>query len=426
MTKVLMETYGCTLNGADSDIMQTILEREGFEVIRKHADNNDNYDYIVINTCTVKKPTEQKIVERIRKYSTYGNRLVVAGCLASANREIIRKVAPRAGIISTTNIAKIAEALRPDGKDAPYESVKYGRIDKAGMLGANGNVIARIPISEGCLSSCSFCETKYARGPLKSFDRKLILKAVEMSLRNGAREIDLTSQDVGAYGRDTGTDIAELAEDVCDIEGDFKVRVGMLNPEHLPGYIDGLKKAYANKKMYKFIHLPVQSGSDRILRDMNRRYTIREFADMTKEFKNSVNGISIATDMIVGYPTETEKDFQQSLQLIEELKFSRTNISRFGAMEHAPASKLEQIDSIIVKRRASDMHRIARHYEMTALKEGLGEKVEILTTEYNGKSVLGRDGAYRQIALLGNGVKIGETVTANVYGNSPVCLLARV
>ncbi|MGA3021182.1 MAG: MiaB/RimO family radical SAM methylthiotransferase, partial [Candidatus Micrarchaeales archaeon] len=282
---MVIETYGCTLNQSDSEMMGALLEQEGYLVHHGECGVKEDYDYVILNTCTVKPPTEQKILHRIKELRGYGSRLIIAGCMASANSDMIAKLAPKAGIVTTSNTAKISEALSciESGGRAVFD--KYSIVDKPAFFKTNGSVIAKIPISEGCLSNCSFCETKFARGPLHSFSESAILKAVEADVSKGAKEIELTSQDCGAYGLDKKTNITELVRKVSNLDGDFRIRIGMLNPEHLRRYFDELLECYKDEKVYKFIHLPAQSGSDRVLHDMNRNYTVNEFEEYVREFR---------------------------------------------------------------------------------------------------------------------------------------------
>ena len=419
MAKVVIETYGCTLNQADSRIMGHILKENGYEV--EYGKYEGNADYLIVNTCTVKSPTENKIIYRLRKLKGLGKKLIVAGCLASADTQKVINIVPDASIITTSNVNKIADVLKfiENGKNVVIDS--YNRIDKLQYGLENNSVIARIPISEGCLSNCSFCETKFARGPLNSFSEELILRAVKNAVEQGSKEIELTSQDIGAYGADRKTNIAELLKKVVEIEGSFKVRVGMLNPEHLHKYFDELLEAYKSEKVYKFFHLPVQSGSNKILRDMNRRYTVEDFASYVSEIRKKLNA-SIATDIIVGYPTESEDDFEKSVELIKEIRPEVVNISKFGARPHAPASRLKQLSGKTIKERSIILSRIAREIEFNERNKHVGERREVLITEKNRKSYTGRDNAYNEIAVLGQ-VNLGESVEVEITGNSAACFV---
>ena len=427
MPSALIETYGCTLNRADSQIMEGLLKKQGLSVENGRFEDADSHDYIIINTCTVKTPTEQRILDRIEKASKKGSRLIVTGCMASANADRIRRVAPNASIVTTSNVHRITDAIESIEKSGTVDFSAYSKVDKLVHAAPANGVIARIPISEGCLSSCSFCETKFARGPLNSFSDELILKAVELSVRKGSKEIELTSQDVGAYGLDRKTNIGRLLSDISSIEGDFRVRVGMLNPEHLHKYIDELISGYKDGRIYRFIHLPLQSASNRILGEMDRRYTIEQFCDHLSELRSKIPDISIETDMIVGYPGESAGEFAESMEFIRKFRPTFTNVSRFGARPHARASKLEQLAAEVVKERSSGMSRLARSVQKEDLKRLVGIRESALVTEENAKSLVARDDSYRIIALdKACGARIGERVVVEAYANTSVCLLGRI
>jgi MiaB-like tRNA modifying enzyme len=424
MAKVTIETYGCTLNQADSRIMGNILKQKGLEVKygRINVDKTPNDEYFIVNTCTVKNPTEQKILYRLGKLKGLGNHLIVAGCLASASPEKVLKVAPLANIISTSNVHKVAEVIGSAKSGSNMMLNKYSKIDKLAFGIDNNTIIARIPISEGCLSNCTFCETRFARGPLNSFSEESILQAVKDAVKNGAKEIELTSQDVGAYGIDKRTNIAELLDKIIEIEGMFKVRVGMLNPEHLHRYFDELLDAYANEKIYKFFHLPVQSGSSKVLKEMRRNYTIEDFKDYVNKIREKT-GASIATDIIVGYPTETDADFEKSVELVREIKPEVVNVSKFGARPHAPASRLVQLSEKVTKERSIVLSRTVREIEFEQKKKHIGMQTKVLITEKTEKSFAGRDMFYNEVAVLGDGIKLGDFVNVKITSNSSACLI---
>ncbi|MGC9099072.1 MAG: tRNA (N(6)-L-threonylcarbamoyladenosine(37)-C(2))-methylthiotransferase [Candidatus Micrarchaeia archaeon] len=422
MPKVVIETYGCTLNQADSRIMGSILKENGYEV--EYGRYEGEGDYLIVNTCTVKSPTENKILYRLGKLGKLGKRLIVAGCLATASPEKVMKVAPQASIISTSNVHKIAEAIKFASDNKQVIMNAYERTDKLAYGIDNNSVIARIPISEGCLSNCTFCETKFARGPLNSFSEEVILKAIENAVAKGAKEIELTSQDTGAYGLDRKTNIAELLNKIVDIEGEFRIRVGMLNPEHLHRYFDDLIEAYKSEKVYKFFHLPVQSGSNKVLREMQRRYTVEEFLNYAKEIRKRL-GASIATDIIVGYPTESEEDFDKTIELVKELKPEVVNVSKFGARPHAPASRLPQLPENVIKERSVILSRIVRELEFSEREKHIGEVRKVLITEKNEKSFAGRDEFYNEIAVFGEGLDIGKFVNTKISANSFACFIGK-
>lgn len=424
--RTYIKTYGCTLNQADSDIMRSLLESEGVET----AGGMDGADVVVLNTCTVKRPTEQRILDEIGRLAKGNRRLVVAGCMASANADLVRRRAPGASIVSTQNIHRIADAVREtyDGNRVTYS--KNGGIDKLELFSPGSGAIARVPVSEGCLSSCSFCETKFARGTLNSFSEDLIVRAVENSVRKGAMEVQLTSQDMGAYGADRGTNIAELMKRISRIDGDFRVRIGMLNPDHLGKYIDGLIEAFnSDSRFYRFLHLPVQSGSDAVLESMGRRCGTGTFKEYVRKLREQVEGMAIETDIIVGYPTETEADFGKTLDFIGEVRPDVTNISRFGKREHARASRMRQLSAEAVKARSLRLSRAVRALQKSLNSSYVGNSVSALMTESTGKSLNGRTDSYKQVVVPrngGDGMGIGSHMDLCVYAASCNVLYGRV
>jgi MiaB/RimO family radical SAM methylthiotransferase len=245
-----------------------------------------------------------------------------------------------------------------------------------------------------------------------------------MSIEKGAKEIELTSQDTGAYGLDRKTNITELVSKVSDLDGDFRIRIGMLNPEHLNRYFDELIACYSNEKVYKFLHIPVQSGSNRVLKEMKRRYTIEEFDERVKEIREKVEEISIATDVIVGYPTESDEEFRETLDLLNRIRPEITNVSKFGVRPHSPASKLKPLGSRIVKERSTVTSRLVRSIQHEQRSALVGRTERVLITERNKRSLTGRDECYREVAVVKGFVDLGAFINVRIVSSSSGCLIA--
>ncbi len=415
--RAYIRTYGCTLNQADSDIVSSVLEADGIKVSASEKDA----DVVVVNTCTVKNATSQKILYKLSQLEQSGKRVVVTGCMASANRNLIERYAPKASIVTAPNAARIAEAV---GSAERVVLDSYSKTDRLEMYRPGSGTIARIPISDGCTSSCTFCETRYARGALNSFPERLILKAIEGSVANGAKEIQLASQDTGAYGLDRNTDIARLMHAITDIEGNFKVRVGMLNPEHLHRCFDGFREALCSQRFYRFVHLPVESGSNQVLKAMGRHYTVEEFEGYVERLRSTVPGVAVETDIIVGFPTETESDFNDTVGFIRRCKPEVTNISRFGARPHAQSSRMAQNSAKTINSRSRELSKVVRSVQSETNSSLIGSSMEVLITESNSKSMNGRNRSYRQVVVPSGkemGLELGGTynmlikaVSANV------------
>lgn len=395
IVRIHIKTYGCTLNQADSDIIASVLD-DGMNEFSASADDSD---IVIMNTCTVKRATSQKILYELSKLQKAGKRVVVTGCMAGANQDIIKKYSPEASIVTTSNIPAMPHAVLAVVSGQQVMLTKYRKDDRLAYYNPNGSKIARIGVSDGCISNCSFCETKFARGPLNSFEERRILDAIRYSVARGAKEIQLTSQDMGSYGLDRKTNIAELMSKISDIEGDFKVRVGMLNPEHVHRYLDEFISALQSEKFYRFIHIPVQSGSDRVLRHMRRACTVSEFEGHVNEIRSHLPDSTIETDIIVGYPTETESDFELTLDMIKRLKPDVTNISKFGPRPHAQASELEQRPQSVINARSIKLSRVVRSVQHELNDRHIGRSMPIMITEETEQSYNGRSRSYKQVVI---------------------------
>ncbi|MCI0503193.1 tRNA (N(6)-L-threonylcarbamoyladenosine(37)-C(2))-methylthiotransferase [Candidatus Micrarchaeota archaeon] len=413
MVKVHIETYGCTLNQADSDIMHAIL-RTSHEM----APSNAHADVVVINTCTVKGATENKIFERIRKLETGNRKLVIAGCLA-ANIPKIRKYCPRAPIVTPSSLMHISEAVddalagRPMLYSAPESKEGLPRILTA--------PICRIPINDGCVSSCHFCQTRLARPFLRSYTPKTVVKWMNDAVLGGAREIQLTSQDSGAYGLDIKTNLLTLLDAIANddssgrVEGaDYLVRLGMINPEHAKRMLPGILDALRGPRFYKFLHVPVQTGSEKVCREMNRDHTVRDFYDIVGAVRGAFPEASIATDIIVGYPTETEEDFEETLELVRRSKPEVVNVSKFSPRPGTAAKGLKEIPNLIVKRRSEVASALTKEITKERRMRYVGRRLRVLVSEKE-KDFKGRAVNYHQVVVKGFSGKLGDFVDVDIY-----------
>ena len=286
-------------------------------------------------------------------------------------------------------------------------------------------VIGIVPIASGCVDHCAYCSVKLIKGHIYSYPKEKIIEEIKKNLKNDCREIWLTSQDNGSYGLDEGEyKLIDLMKEILKIRADFKVRLGMLNPRHALQMLDGLIEIYQDNKMFKFIHLPVESGNNEILTLMRRKYNVFEYKSMIDKLRNKVENITIATDMIAGFPTENEIQFHDSLQLISEIKPDILNISRFHPRPNTRAAKLKQIEGSKIKQRSREMtllfHKIAEKQN----QKWLNWEGEVLV-DSKGKygTFIGRNFAYKQVILRGNfelgykvKVKIKETTMHYLIG----------
>ncbi len=398
MVRVHVESYGCTRNRADGEIMEAILVRSGYEL----AETPESADYVVVNTCAVKDPTEKHMRERIKELIDSGKRVIVTGCLTHVNPSAID---PRvSGILGVKSIDRIAEAIDVAERGRKLISVEGWRersIDKLELprLWKSG-VAFVVPISEGCLNACTYCATRFARGVLKSYRPELVVRWVKEALARGYREIQLSSEDTGCYGFDIGTNLAKLLDEITAIEGDFRVRVGMMNPNHAIKILDELIEAYGSGKVYKFLHLPVQSGDNEILRRMGRNYTVEEFEEIVREFRRKVPGLNLNTDIIVGFPGETDEAFENTLGLVKRVRPDKINVSRYSPRPGTIAAKWKQLPGWKVKERSRLLHRLRLQIAYEINRSYVGKTLEVLVHGAGKKGgTEGRTFNYKEIIL---------------------------
>ncbi len=359
MKKIYASVFGCPSNIADYEIALGLLKQTGFEIV----ESAEAADLNIIFTCIVKNPTEQRMVRMIQELTKPGKPLIVAGCMPKTSHRTIEKINPSASLVGPDSIEHIVDVAcgALNGKKIIFVSDE--RKPKLGLPRIRKNkTVGIVPISIGCLSQCSYCAVKFARGRLQSYPIEKIVEEVGKLVKESCAEIWLTSQDNGCYGFDTETNLAALLKKVCLVDSKFKIRVGMMNPAYVKNekLLNGLVEAYKNEKVMKFLHLPVQSGSDRILRLMKRGYTVAEFEKIVERFRKEIPDLFLSTDIIIGFPGETEKDFQATIKLLKKVKPNKVNVSKFGARPGTEASKMKQLDIKIINERSKRLHRIVK------------------------------------------------------------------
>ncbi|MEW6035150.1 MAG: tRNA (N(6)-L-threonylcarbamoyladenosine(37)-C(2))-methylthiotransferase [Candidatus Micrarchaeota archaeon] len=398
MARVYIETYGCTLNQADSDIMRALL-KERHELV----ETEEQSDVVILNTCTVKGATENKILERIRRLEGGGRKLVIAGCM-SANEKKLRRFAPRSPILGTSSLKWAPSAV--DDALAGKAAIHKVYESKDGLPKLMTAPLCRIPISEGCVSSCHFCQTKLARPFLRSFSPKTVSRWISGALNGGAREIQLASMDSGAYGIDLRTNLVSLMEAIAADDSherpswEFLVRLGMINPDHAKRMLPGILRALAHPRFYKFLHAPVQTGSEKVCREMNRDHTVSDFTEIAAAMRSAMPDATLATDIIVGYPTETEDDFKATLRLLQNTKPETVNLSKFSPRPGTKAREMKQLPGSEIKRRSEEAAALIRSLGWERRKRFIGRTCRVLMTEKE-KDFKGRDINYNQVVVKG-------------------------
>lgn len=413
LKKIFFASFGCASNLADSEIMKGLLAKE-FEFV----ENLDESDLIIINTCVVKNPTEKRMIHKIKEFTKTGKPLIVAGCMPKTRRELIEKINPKASMIGPDSIEKIVEVVKGTIEGKKLVFLKDLRKPKLCLPRIQKNPIIRIiQIAEGCAwQKCSYCIVKFARGRIFSYPLDLIKKEAEQAIKEGNKEIWLTSQDTSSYGFERGRlDLPLLLKEICNIEGKFFVRVGMMNPLFAKKILDDLIQAYKNEKIFKFLHLPLQSGSNRILELMERGYSAEEFLKIVEKFKRAFPNLTLSTDVIVGFPSETEEDFEKTLEVVKKAEPDIINISKFGARKGTKAAEMKQVEEEAKEERVKKLLEIFKQISLKNNEKWVGWKGEVLIDEVGKKgSFVGRNFSYKPIVLRTEEEIFGKFVEVEV------------
>lgn len=406
--RVWIEAYGCSANIADSQAIAGALSANGFQIAKR----NEQRDLNIIVTCSVKDTTEHKMMSRIKALSATEKPLIIAGCLAKTESEKLQKQYSGASFLGPRSLTKsvaCGKAALRGIKSMELEDVD-GR-EKLSIPRVRLNpIVSIIQIAVGCLSECSFCQTKLAKGQITSYRIGDIIHAVEKDASEGCREIWLSSTDNGCYGFDIGTNLVELLRKCELTAGDFRIRIGMMNPMYLRSLKEGLiQLLQGSDRIFRFLHIPVQSGSERILRSMKRGHTVDTYRDVVKSFRESCPDITIGTDIIVGYPGESERDFEDTLDLISESKPDIVNCSRYGARPGTSAALLGgRLTTEVVKSRSGRLHELVRKISLEQNKKWIGWRGSIVVDEVNPDFVQGRNYAYKPIFIRKGELSVGS------------------
>ena len=413
MAKIWVEAYGCSASFADSEMISGLVVNGGHTL----AENENDSDLSVIVTCSVKDVTAHKMIHRIKKLKS--NPLVVAGCLPKAEQSTVEKFSSKASLLGPNSLGKTLDVINSTLNGIRKIEIADTDVSKIGLPKIRLNpAVGIIEIASGCMSECTFCQTKIAKGDLQSYRVGDIVRQVQHEIEDGCVEIWLTSTDNGCYGFDIGSSLPELVQNVSDIEHDFMIRVGMMNPMYLPRIKDNLLESFANDRVFKFLHIPVQSGSDKVLKDMKRLHTSKIFYDVNSAFRERFDRFTIATDIIVGFPTETEEDFARTVDLINETRPDVVNLSRYSARPGTKAAQMEQMDVVEVKRRSKIVFDMAKEISQQRNEEWIGWKGEVLFDEVSDGITKGRNFAYKQI-VIDDKVRLGKKVIVKIDGAAP-------
>ena len=383
--KYFIKTYGCQMNEHDSEVIAALLEKMGF----KSVDDYLEADLVLLNTCSIRENAHNKafgMLGRLKHLKSKKKDLIigVCGCMAqeaSVIEEILDNYKYVDFVVGTHNLYElprvINEAITSSRQQIEVYSRESDLVEGVPVIRAN-NYKAYVNIIYGCDKFCTYCVVPYTRGRERSREKEDILKEIDELIKDGYKEVTLLGQNVNAYGKDLYDDynLGNLLEDIA-LKDIPRIRFMTSHPWDFTDKMIEVIGKYPN--IMPSVHLPVQSGSSRILRLMGRRYTRESYLELFHKIKDTVDGVSISTDIIVGFPGETEEDFKETLSLVEECKYDNAFTFIFSKREGTPACKLEDNTSLDEKeKRLQRLNEVVNKYFLENNKKLIGKTLKVM------------------------------------------------
>lgn len=399
--RIYLESYGCTLQKSESSLYVNRLLSEG----NKLVDSPEEADLSVVGTCIVIKKTEDKMLKRIEALSQK-SKVKVIGCLAPTGGDAIS--GENIEVAGTSEFRKFYNGTLED-VDVVSPSIWEG-----------------IPINQGCTGSCNFCISRIARGRLVSRKPEKIVSQIRLQLGRGIREVKITSLDTAAYGRDIGLTLDMLVDNILDIEGYFRLRIGMMEPKNTADIQGKLFSLMRDPRVYKFLHLPVQSGDNRVLDSMNREYQAETFMEISKNFQAVFPDGLLSTDIVVGYHSDDEESFQKTYDLMEKTRPGIMNITKFSPRPYTKDFNSRLPPSNKIKRWSSELTDLHHRILNEKLSSRIGKTEDAMATEKgkNGTTVL-RDGNYFPVVVRGT-IPMYSEVSVEIVDTGSTFLIGKI
>lgn len=380
MKKVAFYTLGCKVNQYETNAMMDMFRQEGYGIV----DFEEIADVYVINTCTVTNMSDRKSRQMIRRAKSMNPNaiLCVAGCYAQVAKEELKQIKD-VDIIVGTNEKRDIVQLVENFDDSRIDNVKDVMSVKEYVnweaTAYTDHMRAEIKIQDGCDRYCTYCIIPYARGPVRSREANDIVSEIEKVASTGVKEIVITGIHISSYGKDISENfrLIDLLEKIDKIEGISRIRLGSLEPLIITeDFVSRLKKL---TKICNHFHLSLQSGCDTVLKRMNRRYTTNQFESIVKLLRKEISEVALTTDIIVGFPGETEEEFLQTYEFLKRIQFSKMHIFKYSPRKGTPAAKYkEQVDGTIKEQRSNTLLELSAKYEDEFAKQYVGKEIEVL------------------------------------------------
>lgn len=382
--KAAIHTLGCKVNIYESEYIINILKENGYQIV----DFDSKADIYIINTCTVTNTSDkksEKMIKRARKQNK--DAIIIAmGCHAQIKGDNIDADIIIGNKDKSKIISLIEEYQENKNKIKRIYNLDNISFEDMYISSFNSHTRAFVKIQDGCDAFCSYCIIPYARGPIRSKDPKTVIKEITSLVENGYKEIILTGIHTGKYGKDINYTFEQLLKDIIKIKNLYRIRISSIEINELTDPILDLIKD--NKIIAKHLHIPLQSGSDKILKLMDRKYDLKFYKDRIEKIRKMIKDVSITTDLIVGFPNEDEKDMEDTLKFIKEIKFTKIHTFPYSKREGTKAASMEnQIDETIKRKRVKTVLELSDQLEQDFYQSKLNETEEVIIEQTkDGKS----------------------------------------
>ena len=413
-------SQGCAANFGDGEKIAQALSAQ-------HPDCSISFEFpteqplaFYLNVCTVKgNGTALKLLQQA--VATFPQApIFITGCAPKDFQEEARKISDKITFTSLKALESL-DSIAPKGLQNDIRILRQSPF------------VGIVNIEEGCLDACAFCSTKLVKGRLQSQPENAIVNQVQRLVDDGCLEIQLSGQDCACYGFDTGTNLANLTQKIlAQVPGNYKIRLGMGNPRHILGYKDALLECFQDERLYQFLHVPVQSGSKRVLQLMNRKHSVEDFRNFALELQEKFPLFTLSTDLIVGFPGETDADFQETLDLLKETRPTVCNITRFVARKGTVAARMEEtnaadapaVSDSVKHERSAKLFDAFQQIAQENNQRWVGKTCTVVTEKqgHRAGTTIARNSAYRPVALQGN-IPAGKALQARITEAEPFALI---
>lgn len=408
--KVKAITLGCKVNTYESEYILSCFKDKGYEI------TNDIADIYIVNTCSVTNMSDaksRKVIHRLVRENK-NSVIVVMGCMIEANKDI--KLDGVSIIIGNKDKAKVVELVEAYLKDREQKRLLYENFDSTFEDMFITNMESRhrafVKIEDGCENFCSYCIIPYTRGRVRSKNPDTVIKEITTLVKNGYKEVVLTGIHTGHYGSDIETSFPELLKEIVKIEGLERLRISSIEITELNDeFLNVLKN---NSVIVSHLHIPLQAGSDKILTLMNRKYLTPYFLDKVEKIREIRPDISLTTDVIVGFPKETEEDFLDTINFCKKIKFTKIHVFPYSRRKGTKADLMdEQIPENIKKERVKRLIDVSNNLEKEYLDSFISKTVSVLIEEDKDGYSIGHTGNYLKVKILGD-IKANEIVSVKI------------